>query len=82
VARQLFLERTEREREAASLDLDRREAEVEARRRALANAARDRQVLERLKERRRADHKLATARAEGAVLDEMALSVHRRGHAA
>lgn len=81
VAMQLYLERTEREREAASLDLHRREAEVEARRRALANAARERQVLERLKERRRADHKLTMSRLEGAALDEMALSVHRRrGH--
>jgi flagellar FliJ protein len=78
LAMQMYLERTEREREAASLDLDRREAEVDARRRALTNAARDRQVLERLKERRRADHTLKMARIEGAALDEMALTMHRR----
>ncbi|MBX5469469.1 MAG: flagellar export protein FliJ [Thermoleophilaceae bacterium] len=81
VARQMYLERTEREREAAALDLDRRDAEVQARRRALASAARERQVLERLEERRRADHELRVARRECAALDEMALSIHcRRGH--
>jgi flagellar protein FliJ len=77
-AMQLYIERTEREQEAASLDLDRREAEVDARRRALASAARERQVLERLKERRRADHNLHAGRRESAAIDEMAINIHRR----
>jgi flagellar FliJ protein len=78
-AAQLYLERTERERESASLDLDRQDAEVESRRMALRTAAREREVLERLKERRRAEHRREADRREGALLDEMALNVHRRG---
>lgn len=81
-AAQAYLERTEREREVASLDLDRRDAEVESRRRALQNAARDREVLERLKQRRREEHRREADRREGARLDEVAISMHRRGSAA
>jgi flagellar FliJ protein len=77
-AHQAYLERMEQVREAGRLDLDRHEAEVDARRDALREAARQRQALERLKDRRRADHERAVARAEGAVLDEIALSQHRR----
>lgn len=77
-AHQAYLERMEQVREAGRLDLDRHEAEVDARRDALREAARQRQALERLKERRRADHDRAMARVEGAVLDEIALSQHRR----
>ena len=81
LAAQAYLERTERARQAAELELDRREAEVDARRTALHAAARDRQALERLKARRRADHEVASRRAEGAVLDEMAITAHRRAEA-
>jgi flagellar FliJ protein len=77
-AHQAYLERMEQVREAGQLDLDRHDAEVGARRDALREAARQRQALERLKERRRADHDRAVARAEGAVLDEIALTQHRR----
>jgi len=77
-AHQAYLERMEQVREAGRLDLDRQEAEVDARRDALREAARERQALERLKERRRADHERAAARAEGVVLDEIAAVQHRR----
>ena len=77
-AAQAYLERTERERESASLDLDRQDAEVEGRRMALQNAAREREVLERLKERRRGEHVREAGRREGALLDEMAITIHRR----
>lgn len=77
-AAQAYLERMEEARDASRLDLDRHEAEVDVRRDALREAARQRQALERLKERRRADHDRAVARAEGAVLDEIALTQHRR----
>jgi flagellar FliJ protein len=77
-AAQAYLERTEREREIASLQLDRQDAEVEARRMALQNAAREREVLERLKERRRDEHTRESNRRAGAVLDEMAITMHRR----
>jgi hypothetical protein len=38
-------------------------------------------VLERLKKRRKADHKRESERAEGVLLDEMAISSHRRAGA-
>jgi flagellar protein FliJ len=81
VAQQAYLERVEQAREANELDLDRHDVEVGARRDALREAARDRQTLERLKERRRADHALAAARAETVTLDEIALTQHRRSGA-
>ena len=73
VAAQAYLERTEQERRAAELELGRREAEVDARRTALQPAARERQVLERLKDRRKADHVRELDRREGVLLDEMAM---------
>jgi flagellar FliJ protein len=82
LAAQAYLERVERERESASLALDRTDAEVDARRSLLQAAARERQVLEKLKERKRAEHKAEADRREGAALDEMALTIHRRGRAA
>jgi flagellar FliJ protein len=45
---------------------------------ALQNAAREREVLERLKERRRTEYVREAERREGAVLDEMAITMHRR----
>jgi flagellar FliJ protein len=78
VAAQAYLEHAQRTREARALELDRRETEVAARRPALAAAARERQVLERLKERRREDHVRESERLAGAAIDELALGVHRR----
>jgi len=78
LAAQAYLERVEQARDGGEADLGRHDAEVDARRDALREAARERQALERLKERRRADHERAVARAEGAVLDEIALTQHRR----
>jgi flagellar FliJ protein len=77
-ARQAYLERLELAHEAGEQDLGRHELEVAQRRDAVREAARDRQALERLKERRRTDHARALARAEGATLDEIALAQHRR----
>ena len=81
-AAQAYLERVERERESAAIAMYRTDAEVEARCNLLQTAAREREVLERLKERRRAEHKREADRAEGAALDEMALGIHRRAKAA
>jgi flagellar protein FliJ len=78
IARQAYLERVERDRAARHEDLARHEAEVEERRTSLREAARERQVLERLKERRRADHARELQRVEGAALDEIGLTIHRR----
>jgi len=77
----LWLERLERDRQGAELALARHDAEVEACRDALGRARRDREVLERLKQRRAAEHAQESARREGAVLDELALTMHRRGAA-
>jgi flagellar FliJ protein len=76
-----YMERTSRARQAAELELDRRDAEVDARRTALLAAARERQVLEKLKDRRAAEHRRASDRIEGALLDEMAITSHRRAAA-
>ncbi len=77
----LWLERLERDRQGAELALARQDAEVEVTRDALGRARREREVLERLKQRRAAEHALQAARREGAVLDELALTMHRRGAA-
>jgi len=82
IAAQAYIERAERTKREAALDLDRQEAEVAARRVALQAAARDRQVMDKLKQRQRADHDATWARKAQGALDEVALSVHRRGVAA
>ena len=79
LAAQAYLERAERTRREAALDLDRQDAEVDARRALLAAAARDRQAIDKLKDRRRADHEREWARRSQNQLDELALAVHRRG---
>jgi flagellar protein FliJ len=78
MSRQSYLERTERAQVARRQDLDHHEIELTARRHALTEAARERQALERLKERRRADHDREAARRESVDLDEMAITGFRR----
>ena len=82
IAAQAYIERAERTRREAALDLHRQEAEVAARRDALRAAARDRQVMDKLEERQRADHDRTWARRTQGALDEIALGVHRRGQVA
>ena len=79
IAAQAYIERAERTRREAALDLDRRDAEVAARRSALQAAARDRQVMDKLEQRQRADHHREWARRAQGAQDEIALGVHRRG---
>jgi flagellar protein FliJ len=79
LAAQAWIERSERNRREAALELDRRDAEVSVRRESLVVASRDREVIERLKRRRRADHDREVARIDQINLDEVALGVHRRG---
>jgi flagellar protein FliJ len=78
IATQAWLERTQRSQEQAALELDRREAELEARRVALASAGQRRQVLDKLKERQAEKHRLETNRREASILDEVALAGHVR----
>ena len=79
LAVQAWMERVERRRLDAAAHLDQRDAEVARSRAALTEAARDLEVLERLKRKRRADHDAEVLRRAQGVLDEVALSVHRRG---
>jgi flagellar protein FliJ len=82
LAAQAWIERAERRRVDAAAELGRRDAEVERTRAALAEAAREREAIERLKRRRRADHDAESLRRAQISLDEIALSVHRRGSVA
>jgi flagellar FliJ protein len=78
IAYQRWLERVENDRRRAELEVARRDAEIESRRQALGAAQQRREVIERLKERHRAEHQAADALRAAAALDEMALSIHRR----
>jgi flagellar protein FliJ len=78
IAAQAYMERAERERREAALELDRQDAEVEARRTQLLGASRDRQVMDKLEERQRADFDAEWARKSQGALDEIALTMHRR----
>ncbi len=82
LARQGFVERLERVKADATLALDHLDAELASRRSSLALASRDREALERLKARRRAEHRLDVSRREAAALDESALQGHVRRAAA
>ena len=59
-----------------------REQQLERRRLELTEASRRRQALEKLKERRAAEHRVEAARRESALLDEVALNRHLRKGAA
>jgi flagellar export protein FliJ len=82
LARQAYLERSEQAHRVSQEDLGRRDRALEQKRQELTHAARDRQSLERLKERRRDEHQQAQARIEAASLDEIALNGFRRRAAA
>jgi flagellar FliJ protein len=78
VAHALWRDALERGRETAALHLDRLDTEVHSRRSALGDASRRREVLDRLKERRRQEHVADMQRREGAELDEIAIAAHGR----
>lgn len=78
VALQAYLERTELASAATAANLERHQRELASKREILTAAARDRQALERLKERRRAEFEREAARVEGLSLDEIALNNFRR----
>jgi flagellar FliJ protein len=78
MARQAYLERSERAHQASQDDLNRRDQALEERREELTEAARERQALERLKENRRIEFQREQARIEAADLDEIALNGFRR----
>jgi flagellar FliJ protein len=78
VSRQAWVERLERTRDDAALRMSAYEAELARTRESLTDAARARQVLDKLEARQRDAHRKASDRAEMAELDEMALRVHGR----
>ena len=82
LAHQAFIERAEREAQAAEIELSRQDAEVDARRVALQEAARERQVLDQLKDKQEAAHRREAERVESNQIDELALAMHRRRSAA
>jgi flagellar protein FliJ len=82
LASQAFVERCERELVAAELDLSRQDAEVDARRVALQAAARERQVLDQLRDKQQAVWQREHDRRESEQLDELALAGFTRRSAA
>lgn len=78
MAAHAWIERSHRHQQDAALDLDRRDVEVAARREALMRAARERQSIDKLAERRRSEHDRHWARRSQGELDEIALAMHRR----
>ena len=82
LSEQAWLERVQRSQEQAALELDRRSAELEQRRVALTSAGQRRQVLERLKDRKRQAHHAETNRRDAVALDEIAMTGHVRRLAA
>ena len=78
ISEQAWLERVQRSQEQAAMELDRRSAELEERRADLTSAGQRRQVLDRLKDRKRQAHRLESLRREAVALDEVAMNGHIR----
>jgi flagellar protein FliJ len=81
LARQAFVEHVEAQRTMGIRELERHEADVADRDSQLGRAAREREILERLKDRRRAEHDREAGRREGIALDEIGLQRFRRSAA-
>jgi flagellar export protein FliJ len=81
LARQAFVEHVEAQRTMGIRELERHEADVADRDTQLGRAAREHEILERLKTRRRAEHEQEAGRREGEQLDEIALERFRRSAA-
>lgn len=82
VARQAWVERMEHDRADAKLRMTSYEADLQAKRSELAKASQAREVLDKLEERQREEHRLESERAEAGRLDEMALQMFSRRMAA
>jgi flagellar FliJ protein len=77
-ARQAFVERRELERTIAALDSRAQADRIEAGREQLTDASRDREAVERLKERQQRAHAVASERTEHRQLEDIGLTVHLR----
>ena len=78
IARQAYLERVEAAHRSTAENLRRHDTDVDNHRELLGHAARERQTLERLKEKGLAAHVRESARIEGVLLDEIAINGYRR----
>jgi flagellar protein FliJ len=78
LARQAFVEHVEAQRTMGMRELERHEADVAARDTQLGRAAREHEILERLKERQRAEHGREQVRREVVILDDIAINRFRR----
>ena len=81
LAHQAFLERVEAKRGESARDLEQRDADVARRDEQLASAARDHQMLARLRDRHRGEHDREEASREQRTLDEIASVRFRRSAA-
>ena len=82
VARQAWVERLEHDRADAKLRMSTYENDLQRKRSELAQASQAREVLDKLEERQREEHRLQAERAESERLDEMALQMFARKQAA
>lgn len=80
-ARQAFVEHVEAQRAGGVHEMTRHEAAVAERGNELGRAARERQTLERLRDRQRGEHEREMRRREDLALDEIALERFRRSAA-
>ena len=78
LARQAYVEASEKARHAARADLDTRERLVGESREGLERASRELEVVERLHERKLSAHRRAVERAEESMRDEIALGARAR----
>lgn len=81
LARQAFVEHVEAQRTMGMRELERHDADVADCGAQLGRAAREHEILERLKERQRSEHQREAGRREGERLDEIALERFRRSAA-
>jgi flagellar protein FliJ len=82
VFRQAWVERLERSRDDAAVRMTAYDADLARSRESLTDASRAREVLDKLEERQRDEHRRAAARVENAELDEMGLRAFTRQRAA
>ena len=82
LSRQAFIERLERSRRDAIVDLEQRDRQLACDRAALARASQEREVLDQLKDRQRTAHMRKAELAERAEIDDIATQNHVRRHAA
>ena len=82
LAHQAYVERLERSRRDAVVELEHREQNLADSRLRLERASQDREVLDKLRERQRTAHLHEVERAERAEIDDLAIQNHMRRKAA